>query len=193
MKRYLTEAVNLLRQIKGRKILRMARLFSGDVNRFLTDFPSVSEKELFASSGYALFIFLEDLGWIAFSESVKDKSVVVWHLEDLPPLKIYSDTELKFINEQKYIECSDEIYSEPYWNNFLGKEISAIKIISLPIDRENIRPFRNERGLWIANERGDDLIVQTSLAVKGVPGGINVIKENQINPDLYDDLVFTDI
>lgn len=192
MKKSLSESVELLERIKGRSILRMVRLFCGDVNQFLIDFPRIEERNLFASSGYSLFIQFESVGWVAFAENECEISVGIWSLGALPALE-YADSEMDNIGRQQYIECSDEKYSEPYWRGFLGGKVVELKIISLSVDRENIRPFKNERGLLIVNDSGGDLIIETSLAEKGIPGGINLIRKNQIRAQLQEDLVLREI
>ncbi|MNU03850.1 hypothetical protein D3C72_2480280 [compost metagenome] len=68
-----------------------------------------------------------------------------------------------------------------------------MKIISLSVDRESIRSFKNERGLWMVNDSGADLIVETSLAEKGIPGGLNLIRKNQIRTQLLGDLAFRNV
>lgn len=193
MKKYLTESINLLERIKGKCIIRMVRLFYGEVDQFLKNFPKVQEREIFALSGYSLFIKFEVVGWVAFAEREREISIVTWQLDELPTLDISSDSEEKNVSDKQYFECTDEKYSEPYWSGFIGKKISEMKIISLSVDRENIRPFRNERGLWMTTDSGADLIVETSLAEKGIPGGLNMIKKNQICNKLIGDLVFINI
>jgi hypothetical protein len=191
MRSYPSESLDLLRQIKGCRILRMVRLFRGDMDRFLKDFPRTRESELFARSGFSLFVEFEKIGWLVFTERERDISITLSRLNALPPLPI--SLALTGVDSQKYIECTDEKHSEPYWRNYVGGRIDDIKIITLSIDRENIRPFRNERGLWFVDQKGNDLIIQTSLAKKGIPGGLNIIRQDEIRDDVVNDLVICSI
>ncbi|MGK5066472.1 hypothetical protein [Janthinobacterium sp. RT4P48] len=193
MKKYLSESIELLERIKGLNIIRMIRPFYGDVDLFMKNFPRVQEREIFAFSGYSLFIKFEVLGWVAFAECERELSIVMWQFDELTRLKVFPDSEVNNISGQKYIECSDETYSESYWADFIGTKISGMKIISLSVDRENIRSFKNERGLWMVNDSGADLIVETSLAEKGIPGGLNLIRKNQIRTQLLGDLAFRNV
>jgi hypothetical protein len=171
----------------------MVRLFCGDENRFLSDFPVVGRSGLFSSSGHTLFVQIETVGWVGFAEREREMSVVMWQLDSLPELNSMPKADVGGINHVEYIECSDDCRSEQYWADFLGKRISEIKIISLCVDRENVRPFRNERGLFILNESGSDMIIETSLAEKGIPGGLNVIVNAQIRTELRNDLMFQEV
>ena len=191
--KYLSESLDLLRQIKGHRIVRMVRLFCGDENRFLGDFPAVARSGLFSSSGHALFVQIETVGWVAFAEREREMSVVMWQLDRLPELNSTSNADVEKTNHVDYIECSDPFRSEQYWADFLGKRISEVKIISLSVDRENVRPFRNERGLFLLNESGDDMIIETSLAKKGIPAGLNIIANAQIRAELRNDLVVQEV
>jgi hypothetical protein len=188
-----SDAVDLLRTLKGQRIQGLVRLMDYDLATYLRDFSNVKESQLFAL-GYGPFFILLEEGRTAvgvFAEPL-ERSVVVWQEAELPQEDPVAELLRRFPVEFGPMDCRDTRFSTPYWAELVGRRIEGLAIVKVVTDDAVQRQFPNERGLLLTTDDQRELLLSHRLYYAH-PGHLVLTQRSEIGEARFAELVFREI
>jgi hypothetical protein len=191
MNSFLSEFINNLENLRGKKILRITAVVWDDLVEKYHTSPSDVKRELFSLNAYMYCVDFENYGTIVFeSMSGGTRSIGLMRLSEFPESN-GAENDLFGPTPVTFIEANDQQYSESYFADFLETTVTKIETIQAhETGREGRR--RNERGIRITNDLGKQLIIGWEVQHDPWASGVVAIGPDQLSkrPGLF---TFTEV
>ncbi len=174
-----SERINLIRHLEGQKLTRLVR-YSWLPEDVAIDEYGIKKNQIFSLTAGPLLMFFSSGLTVGFGSVPSKNSVILW---------VEKDEEGKTIENP--IESDTELYpidanEHSCWKSFLGKKVSAVKIIRQKPKSAKYTDLANEVGLTVIFEDGSEFIISHGLHDDS--DDFSVIQKAQIDKSLISQL-----
>ena len=171
----LSESIDILRKLKGQRIVSVVKLIANDPVRYLNDFPSIREDQLFSQAFGPVFFIMENGFCAGFCDSILNVSLLVWQ-ENFPLTIEETSKKCIYFDKGCFIDCKDERLSNSYCASFVGCRIENLSI--LMAHEPGARLAKNERGLLVGTNDGREFPMSMRLQENVHTGFVLMSREN---------------
>jgi hypothetical protein len=165
---FLGESIDLLRQLKGQRIIGLVRLPPRPAKEYCELFGPLTLRpdEVFARCDGPAFLTVESGLCVGFGGISKAFSVCAWK-EDLPLTHEKASKKRRYDLGGTFIDCRDAQFSNAFWANLVGRRIDQLAILTVSDDFDpDTFLGRNERGLLFSTE-GQEWFISSDISGNG--------------------------